>query len=71
MKPKKTESEYSRDNFARTSQEVPFFPFRPVSMAHIEMDGIEQLQFDFVQQAGQPSRPMDSSSSEENKEETK
>ena len=66
MKPKKSKPEYNRDNFARTSEEVPYFPFRPVRMAHIEMDGIEQFQFDFEQQAGQPSRPMDSDSEEEN-----
>ena len=59
MKHKKPESENSRENYARRSEEVPFFPFRPVSMTHIEMDPIEQLQYDFVQQAGQPGDTFD------------
>ncbi len=55
MKTKKSKPDYTRENFAVTSEEVPCFPFRPVSMAHIEMDGWERAQFEFVQNAGQPS----------------
>jgi len=55
MKTQKPRPEYTRENFAVTSEEVPYFPFRPASMAHIEMDGWEQAMFEFVQQAGQPS----------------
>jgi len=65
MKPKKSETENSRENFARTSEEVPFFPFRPVSMPHIEMDPIEQLQFDFMQQAGRPAGESEDKHSKE------
>lgn len=59
MNPKKPEPNYTRESFARSAQEVPFFPFRSVSMSHIEMDGLELAQFDFVNEAGQPSRPPD------------
>lgn len=65
MKANRSETEYTRENYPRTSQEVPFFPYRPVSMALIEMDGIEQIQFDFVQKAGLPAKPLDNKPEEE------
>ncbi len=40
-----------RANFARTEQEVPLFPYRPVYMPS---DGWEQAENDFMQQAGMP-----------------
>lgn len=54
MKPEHKNDENNHENYARTSQEVPFFPFRPASMAHIEMDEVERAQFEFVQQSGKP-----------------
>ena len=54
MKPEKKNDEYGRESFARTAQEVPLFPFRPASMAHIEMDELERAQLEFVEQAGIP-----------------
>lgn len=65
MKNRKPETENNRENFARTSEEVPFFPLRPVSMTHGDMDPIEQLQFDFMQQAGRPAGPSEDDSAEE------
>jgi hypothetical protein len=65
MKTKNQEDKYTRENYARTSQEVPLFPFRPVRMPHIEMDDLEQAQFDFVQQAGLPSNPPTNSKEED------
>lgn len=59
MNTQENESKYTREDFARSSEEVPFYPFRPVSMAHIDMDEIELLQFEFMQQAGQPDNPTD------------
>ena len=55
MKPQKSKPEFTRENYAATSEDAPYFPFRPASMAHIEMDGWERAMFEFVQQAGQPS----------------
>lgn len=54
MKTKKQEKDYNRENFARSSEEVPLFPMRPTSMSHPEMDELEKAQFDFVEQAGRP-----------------
>ena len=59
MKAKNQNPDYTRENFAMTSEEVPFFPLRPVNKTNGEMDGVEQAQFDFVQQAGQPERLPD------------
>ncbi|MEN8241394.1 MAG: hypothetical protein ABFS17_05700 [Chloroflexota bacterium] len=54
MKTKKSDPKDNRKNFARTEQEIPLFPYRPVNMAS---DDLEQAQNDFVQQAGMPSMP--------------
>lgn len=54
MKTPKQEKEDTRENCARSSQEVPLFPYRPARMSHLEMDEMEQMQFDFVEQAGRP-----------------
>lgn len=50
---------YSRDNFGRTAEEVPLFPFSQVRMilGYKAMDSIEEAQYDFVKQAGLPSSP--------------
>ena len=54
MKTQQSDPKDNRTNFARTEQEVPLFPFRPVNTAS---DGMEQAQNDFVDQAGMPSMP--------------
>lgn len=57
MYPKKTESDYSRETFARTSEEVPFFPFEHVRMTQNNVNPantIEEAQYEFVKQAGMP-----------------
>lgn len=59
MKTQKQETEYTREDHARSSDEVPFFPFRPVSMAHLKMDEVEQEQYEFMQRAGQPDNTSD------------
>ncbi|HKJ26141.1 MAG TPA: hypothetical protein VJ965_00765 [Anaerolineales bacterium] len=56
MTPEESNANNNRENFARTTQEVPLFPFRTVSTG---MDEMEQVQIDFVQQAGMPSAPPD------------
>ena len=59
MKQKKFTVYDSREYVERTAEEVPFFPFSYVRMAprHGSLDSIEEAQYDFVKQAGQPSNP--------------
>jgi len=57
MYPTKPEPQYSRESFARTSEEVPFFPFEHVRMTQNNAnpaDSIEEAQYEFVKQAGMP-----------------
>lgn len=56
----KSNPKYTRDEFGRTTEEVPFFPFSHVRMttSHTPADSIEEAQYDFVKQAGMPSMPQ-------------
>jgi hypothetical protein len=57
MYPTKPDANYSRETFARTSEEVPFFPFEHVRMTQSTAnpaDNIEEAQYEFVKQAGMP-----------------
>lgn len=49
----------NRKKTARTLEEVPLFPYKHVRMEseNQSFDNVESAQFDFVQQAGQPSQP--------------
>ena len=57
MYPTKSEADYSRESFARTSEEVPFFPFEHVHTNEKitdPADAIAEAQNEFVKQAGMP-----------------
>ncbi len=62
MKTSKPEPKY-----ARTAEDVPLFPYGHARMTSSEPNSIEQAQFDFVQQAGQPTMPPNAESEEEQK----
>ena len=57
MYPSKPEADYSRETFARSSEEVPFFPFEHVRTTESSADpadAIAEAQNEFVKQAGMP-----------------
>ncbi|MBN1231394.1 MAG: hypothetical protein JXA19_06000 [Anaerolineales bacterium] len=61
MEPKNKKQPYNKEDYKRSSEDVPFFPFSSVMMQREDQDvsSIEEAQNDFVMRAGYPRNDID------------